>query len=42
LIDSSDTRDRLARAKPDATVFFDPQGRHYPPGRGAAVFLRRP
>jgi pimeloyl-ACP methyl ester carboxylesterase len=33
MIDSAQTRDRLARAKPDAQVVFLPEGRHFIPGQ---------
>jgi pimeloyl-ACP methyl ester carboxylesterase len=44
MIDSAETRDRLARTKPDAEVVFLPDGRHFIPGQTETIlaFLRRP
>ena len=43
MIDSVQTRDRLARAKPDAEIVFLPEGRHFMPGQGPRIldFLRQ-
>jgi len=43
LLDSEDTRRRLARARPDADIRYLPEARHYIPGQAAAIdaFLRQ-